>query len=246
MLHLSTNGPLRMVFEHPWDYFHPKDSASGFLLLFQLCFHIAQGHIPPQIARVFGGACILVMTKPLGGIYPIVVRETLYPFTNHAFCFQFHEAFATHFSPHQFGVASKGGCETVIHNIKCTLNLHLDRVVLQLDVANTFNSVSNEVIFQELYAACGDIIQLIPFICAFYTFESPLFYSHHENDVVIIPSAMGTHQGDFLGEALFALAHFRALHSTTNHFPSCLFPSIPNDIHIIGHIFIISSTCEHF
>jgi len=45
---------------------------------------------------------------------------------------------------------------------------------------------------------------------------------------------MGIHQGDPLGGALFALAHLKALRSTTNHFPYCLFPSIANDIHIIG------------
>jgi hypothetical protein len=61
----------------------------------------------------------------------------------------------------------------------------LDYVVLQLDVANAFNLVSRGVIFQELYATCGDIIQIIPFVRAFYAFKSPLFYSHcnHEGDV---------------------------------------------------------------
>jgi len=35
----------------------------------------------------------------------------------------------------------------------------------------------------------------------FFTFESPLFYNHHsrESNVTIIPSTMGTHQGDHLG-----------------------------------------------
>jgi hypothetical protein len=43
-----------------------------------------------------------------------------------------------------------------------------------------------------------DIIQLNPFIHAFYAFEFPFFYNHrnHEGDVIIIPSAMGIHQGD--------------------------------------------------
>jgi hypothetical protein len=34
--------------------------------------------------------------------------------------------FAAHFSPHQFGVVIKGGCEAIIHNMKCTLDLHPD------------------------------------------------------------------------------------------------------------------------
>jgi hypothetical protein len=52
--------------------------------------------------------------------------------------------------------------------------------------------------FQEFRATNGDIIQLIPFVCAFYGFESYLFYSrcNCEGDVIIIPFAMGTCQGD--------------------------------------------------
>jgi hypothetical protein len=109
-------------------------------------------------------------------------------------------------------------------------------VVLQLDVANAFNLVSKGVIFQELRVTSGYIIQLIPFVRAFYAFESPLFYNHHnyEDEVMVIPSTMGIYQGDPLREALFALSHFKALCSTTNHFFSCLFPFNVNDIHIIG------------
>jgi len=75
-------------------------------------------------------------------------------------------------------------------------------------MANAFNSMSRGVIFQELQVASGNIMQLIPFVHAFYAFEFPLFYNHHncDDNVVVIPSAMGTHQGDPLGKALFALA----------------------------------------
>jgi hypothetical protein len=92
-------------------------------------------------------------------------------------------------------------------------------------VANAFNSMLKGVIFQKLCATSGDIIKLIPFVHEFYAIKSPLFYSHYncEGDVTIILSTMGIRQGDLLGGALFALAHFRVSHSTTNHFPSCLF-----------------------
>ncbi len=115
-------------------------------------------------------------------------------------------------------------------------------------MVNAFNSVSKGVIFQELCVASGDIIQLILFVHAFYAFESPLFYSHHncDGDVIIIPFAMGTYQGDPLGGALFALVHFKALCSIASHFPSCLFPSITYDIHIIDPPSIVSFTFELF
>jgi len=105
-------------------------------------------------------------------------------------------------------------------------------------MVDAFNLMSKRVIFQEVCATSGDIIQLIPFVLTLYAFESPLFYNHRNRDgnVIIIPSAMGIHQGDPLGRALFVLAHLKALHSINNHFPSYLFPSITDDTHIIGHI----------
>jgi hypothetical protein len=78
MLNLSASGPFGMGFEHLQDCFHPEDSASGFFQLFQLCFHIAQCHIPLQIACVLGIVRILAMTKPSSGVHPIVMGETLY------------------------------------------------------------------------------------------------------------------------------------------------------------------------
>jgi hypothetical protein len=105
--------------------------------------------------------------------------------------------------------------------------------------------MSRGVIFQKLCVASGDIIQLIPFFRAFYAFESSMFYSHRNSDgnIIVIPFAMGTHQGDLLKGALFALIHLRALHFTISHFLSCLFPSIVNDTHIIGPLSIVSSAC---
>jgi len=38
---LSASGPFGTVFEHLCNSFHLEDSVSGFLQLFQLCFHIA-------------------------------------------------------------------------------------------------------------------------------------------------------------------------------------------------------------
>ncbi len=107
-------------------------------------------------------------------------------------------------------------------------------------MVNVFNSMSKIVIFQKYRTTSGDIIQLIPFVCACYIFESLLFYNHN---VTMIPFAMETYQGDLLGGALFTLTHFKALCSTTSIFFIYLFPCIVNDIHIIRALFIVY---EHF
>jgi hypothetical protein len=248
MSHLSTSAPFGIIFEHLVNYFHPEDFASGFPQLFQLCFHIAQGHIPPQIACVFGVAHLLTMAKPSGGICSIAVGKHYIDSQAVFYVFNYVKLLQHTFPHTNLEFTTKGGYQAVIHGIKCTMDLHPNWVVLQLDVTNAFNSVSKGVIFLKLHAISGDIIQFIPFVHAFYTFESPLFYSHHnrEGDVTIIPSAMGTLQSDPLGGSLFVLAHFRVLCFTASHFPSYLFPSIVNNTHIIGPPSIVSSTYEHF
>jgi hypothetical protein len=99
MPHLSANGHSMMVFEHLWDCFHVEDSISGFPQLFQLCFHITQGHIPPQIACVIGEVHFLAMTKVSGGVCPIVMGETLYRFTSHVYVFNYVKLLQ-HIFPH--------------------------------------------------------------------------------------------------------------------------------------------------
>jgi hypothetical protein len=131
----------------------------------------------------------LAMTKLSGGVHPIIYR-----FTSYILCLHIYDTFATHFSLHQFEITTKGGYEVFIHDIRCTMTLHLNWVIFQLHMANTFNSMSKGVIFQKLHAAGGNFIQFIPFVRAFYAFESPLFYSHHncESNIIIIPFIMGT------------------------------------------------------
>ncbi len=97
--------------------------------------------------HVLGMAHLLAMTWASSGVCPIIMGETLYHLTSYILCFHIRDTFATHFSLHQFGVATKGDCEVVIHDIRCTMPLHLDWVVFQLHVTNTFNSMSKGVIF---------------------------------------------------------------------------------------------------
>jgi hypothetical protein len=44
----------------------------------------------------------------------------------------------------------KGGCEGMIHGIQVVFDVHLNCVVLQMDVMNAFNIISHKAIFEEL------------------------------------------------------------------------------------------------
>ncbi|KAL2608417.1 hypothetical protein R1flu_026990 [Riccia fluitans] len=225
-----------MVFELLRDCFTPEGPTSGFDLMFDLCTHIAQGRVFASTAYLLGASCLLALEKPSSDIRPIPVGEILYRLVARTLGFQFQEALADHFSPLQFGVAMRGGCETIIHGLRATLDLHPDWVVLQVDIQKAFNIVSWEALFCELRSAIGSLDQLFPFVRSFYARRSPLYFSHcsHEDEVSLFSPESGTRQGDPLGSSLFALAHLRALRTVASEHPLCLFPSLADDIHIVG------------
>jgi hypothetical protein len=49
-----------------------------------------------------------------------------------------------------------------------------------------------------------------------------------------IESSSGMRQGDPLGCPLFTLAHYRTFLNTIVRAPSCVYPSLVDDIHIMG------------
>jgi hypothetical protein len=70
-----------------------------------------------------------------------VIGEVIYQLVTPTLAIQFKDTFAKHFNPHLFGVVMLGGCKTMVHGVKVMLDLHLDLVVLYVDVRNDFNLV---------------------------------------------------------------------------------------------------------
>jgi hypothetical protein len=80
----------------------------------------------------------------------MTIGEVIYWLIAHTLAIQFKDTFTKHFNPHQFKVAMLRKCETMVHVVKTMLDLHLEWVVLQVDVQNMFNSISQIAIFQDL------------------------------------------------------------------------------------------------
>jgi len=62
----------------------------------------------------------------------------------------------------------------------------------------------------------------------------------------IIESSLNMKHGDSLGGLLFTLAHYWILLKTNTHAPSCVFPSLVDDTHIMGSMSEITHTFDHF
>jgi hypothetical protein len=56
----------------------------------------------------------------------------------------------------------------MMDSIRGALDVHLDWVVLHVNIANAFNIIFHKVIFQELCAISKHLFQLIPFFVSFY------------------------------------------------------------------------------
>jgi hypothetical protein len=104
---------------------------------------------------LFFASQFLTFEKLFGGIGPIAIGKVIYHLV--AYTLVIWDIFMKRFSPHQFGVATCGKCETMVCGIQAMLHLHLDWVVLEMDVHNAFNSMSQSTIFQELQSSHGSL-----------------------------------------------------------------------------------------
>jgi hypothetical protein len=123
-----------------------------------------------------------------------MISEVTYCLIAHTLVIQFRDIFAEHFNFHEFGVATHDGCEKMVHGIQTILNLHLDWVVLKVDVYNTFNLMSWLDIFQELLFLPNYLDKFFPFVQEFYGFPSLLYFSQgsYHGDFTIISLELGT------------------------------------------------------
>jgi regulator of sigma D len=83
--------------------------------------------------------------------------EAFYRLMNRALCLQFCDVLVSHLSPYHFKVVIRKGCEVMIHNIQATLDAHLDWVVLQVNIINTFDIILHKTIFLKHQAIGGQL-----------------------------------------------------------------------------------------
>jgi hypothetical protein len=58
-----------------------------------------------------------LLSLDISGIRPIAIGKVTYWLIAHTLTIQFKYTFAEHFNPQQFGVATWGGCEMVVHGV---------------------------------------------------------------------------------------------------------------------------------
>ena len=105
-------------------------------------------------------------------------------------------------APTQLGVGISGACESVIHSINNIINdantNDTDKLILQLDLSNTFNVIDRKHAFLEVR---DTFPQISHWVEASYGIQAELIFGHKT-----ILSCQGFHQGDNLASVLYGSA----------------------------------------
>ncbi|CAI5947839.1 unnamed protein product [Closterium sp. NIES-65] len=204
----SSGGPSGWVAEHLRDTFLAFPQSLHFLLaVYQQWL---RGRCAPAARSLLASSTLVALAKSNMDVRPIAIGEVLVRILSRAVCLQLRDQMARVFlASQQFGVGVMCGTEVVVRGVRRALADHPDWVVLQLDVANAFNSFHRDRMFQALQAS-PEFQCLIPFIGLFYGTPSDLHY-RSGTGVVTMHSERGTRQGDPLSPFLYALTQRLAL-----------------------------------
>jgi hypothetical protein len=118
---------------------------------------IAARKCSPDVAPLLCGASLFaLLKKEPGAIRPIAVGEVLRHLVAKCLAFANAPQAANLLNPHQLGVGTRGGCETIIHSVQAILSDAAipanNKWVLQVDYSNAFNTLDRSHLFKEVRA----------------------------------------------------------------------------------------------
>jgi len=165
--------------------------------------------IPPSLRPYIAGARQVPLRKPDGlGIRPIAVGCLFRRIVAKAMAAACRTAIAQALEPLQLGLSAGAGTEQALHRLRMVHAASgAGAVFAELDATNAFNTVDRATVIRE-------VDRVVPGIAAWVRlcYEQPsLLVVRATEGLVWYESARGVQQGDPLGPALFALAHYTAL-----------------------------------
>ena len=132
--------------------------------------------------------------------------------------------------PHQYGIALRGGLETLTTELSIDVDHTQADVVISLDAKNAFNTLSRTVIKQRIQEA--NLVEFIPYMHCMYGTPSRLFCKGTGRNPLF--SSTGVQQGDPLGPAAFCVGIHKTLAAVALQHPDVRLYAYLDDIYVAG------------
>ena len=197
----SGAGPTGLRAQHLMNASNSSHGDETTEQLTALCNLLARGQAPAFLAAYLGGATLLALEKPRGGVRPIAIGEVLRRLVAKCLCKLYEGEAATYLWPRQIGVAAPLGAEVGTQTVRQWYERNRSlagKIIFAADFENAFNTVDRETFLREVRHHMSGMARWTEWC---YGNPSKLFF-----DGTVILSQVGVQQGDPIGPLLFALA----------------------------------------
>ena len=175
----------------------PNRSGRAETQLTRVVNTMVKGKVPPSVSPFLCGARLHAANKKDGGLRPVAVGNLLRRLTSKALVRSIEDKVRNLLSPHQLGVGTRGGCETIVHTVKEALGNDSSKWVLQVDLQNAFNSIDRSKMLAEV---ARQLPECLPWAVTCY--GAPSFLQFGSSTLI---SSSGVQQGDPFAGDCFAI-----------------------------------------
>eukprot|EP00042_Codosiga_hollandica_P020570 m.67121 g.67121 ORF g.67121 m.67121 type:complete len:315 (-) comp49942_c0_seq2:307-1251(-) len=114
-------------------------------------------HPPQQFVSILASGKLTALSKPNGGVRPIVTRSTLVRLLAKCVLNKDQQYLTSDLAPLQAGVGMPGGAEMVVHSARELMRQHPDWVLLSVDVRNAYGSYCKKSF--DIHLGKGDVLR---------------------------------------------------------------------------------------
>eukprot|EP00049_Salpingoeca_infusionum_P016839 m.349887 g.349887 ORF g.349887 m.349887 type:complete len:1245 (-) comp16155_c1_seq6:884-4618(-) len=193
------------------------------------------GAFPKDYCSRLTGGKLIILSKPSGGIRPIVVQSALYRLVTKVLSKRATHELRAQLQPYQFGLESNNLIPIAVNSLLQTNPTH---TLMSVDVENAYGSIDRNTMYNTAITSPSE--WLPNFILA--AFSQPTVIFHKEGK---ISTTRGVLQGDAMSMVLFTMTIHPAIKHTADKFPQIQPLSFADDINLVGETQDLKNAYEH-